>query len=311
MIAVKVIASFLILFALFTNTFDVKLAGAHHNPGGKLPGIPTWLIQDILWERGEVTWCVDQRASTYPNFLSQQRQVVAADYIATGVPAREIPGVYLTANQALAVGCSVWYTMPDEQMSAGVAGQIWYANRPVQVKINWRLGYFDYRTTIGHEGTNCGHAMGEHEGYDDINFLSHLRTYGFWASPWNSPTVMDFSTGVWECTPADVALIWSWLLPKPLNNFYGIGSDASHTYLYYYRGAAVGQATRIAIMAEPPDKSGYYWTGNHWPVVDGYVELTLVSDSGWCFYANQEIAPWVESWSRPSMRNDILLGCKE
>ena len=301
-----------VVFALGVNLILTAPAQAHHNPGGILPLVPnTWLIKSV-WADGEITWCVDARASAYPGFVGQLQQVNDAAYKPVRVPHRQIPGVYRTEAEALAAGCKVWHTMPDAPLPVGVAGQIHYANRPVTVEYAWRLGYRDFRTTQGHEGTVCGHAMGEHEGYDDDRFVSHFRTYGFWASPWNAPNVMDFGTAVWECQDSDRALIWSWLLPKQVKEA-GIRNWRPATeYAYrgqlYYCGGDTLRADRVAVMGQAPDGT-YFWTGNHLPVSSGCVELALFSLPGYCFFASTEASAWVEQWTRWEMRNDAAAGC--
>jgi len=73
--------------------------------------------------------------------------------------------------------------MPDNFDCDGCAAFVEYATWPARVVYNWRLGYTSWRTTQAHEGTNCGHVLGEHEGYDDRAFKSHVLQFGSWALP--------------------------------------------------------------------------------------------------------------------------------
>ena len=278
-------------------------AQAHHNPGGTLPGIPTPIILNVL-DDGAVAWCVDYRASTYPNFVAQGHQTNDIATLATGIEHYQIPGYFNTIQAAKAAGCEEWHTMPDEPMNSGVAGTILYANWPVQVKYNWRLGYTDFKTTWGHEGTACGHAMGEHEGYDDIKFVSHFGTYGYWASPWNAPTVMDFGTGIWQCQPSDIANIHARMLPKALLT-YGMFTEDDGRIYGYYCNADKNAGRRVAVMATAP-WGEVFWTGNHMPVTDGCHKIEVISEPGWCFAFNVENG---FNWKRPDLRNDRTFGC--
>ena len=125
-------------------------------------------------------------------------------------------------------------------------------------------------------------------------------------------TVMSCGTGVWQLTPYDVETSWSWLLPKPVKEA-GI-QDWRPSTDYAYRGRlyACGldtlRADRIAVMGLAPDGT-YFWTGNHLPVTNGCVTLSLFSDPGYCFFASTEASQWTEQWSRWEMRNDVGFGC--
>lgn len=201
---------------------------SHHN-GGRLPLVPnTWLIQTMLAD-GEVRWCVDNRARDFPDFLADIQAVNDAATQALGIPHRRIevnvPGsdtLEIAKAKALAVGCMILHRIPDNHGCSGCAAWILYSDRPavVEYKLAVIASYSDLKTTQAHEGTNCGHAMGEHEAYDDTRAVSHIATYGFWASPWNGPTVMDVNSqvavmgGVWQCTANDVRLLCSWLDPN-------------------------------------------------------------------------------------------------
>ena len=273
---------------------------AHHNLGGILPLVPNTPLIRNLWQDGMVNWCVDARAATYPNFVSQLHRVNDAAYQAGGVPHQQV---------AWGSGCEVQHTMPDDLQCGGCAARIWYANWPVKVEYRWQLGYLNWDSTQAHEGTSCGHAMGEHEAYDDINFVSHLLTYGYWASPWNGPTVMDFGTGVWACTENDVRLMHGWLLPKPVSGPWAGYKDDGRAKVWYCDGDTL-RATRIAVMKRD-FVFGTYWFGQHIAVVGQgqCAEAIVDGNPGDCFAFNQEIEPWFESWAWDSLRNDVNWVC--
>ena len=309
----------ILLCAIALIVLTTTKASGHHNTTdgieGKLPLIPNTAMLLNFKRTGEITWCTDARATSYPRFVDQLHEVNNAAYLATGIPHRQVP---FSPDPAV---CNEQHTMPDEAMGDNVAGSIQYANWPVKVKYNWRLGFTSWRATQGHEGTNCGHNMGEHEGYDDLRFVSHILTYGRWAPPWNAVTVMDFGThllpqfaplGVWECQPSDVRLIHSWLLPRQVKEA-GIKnwqSDNPSKYRgqIYYCGGDTARADRVALMAIAPWGEAF-WSGNSFSVTSGCTEIALYSEPGWCFDWSSELSAWVESWAWPQLRNDGRAGC--
>lgn len=271
---------------------------ADHTPDGRLPYVPnTPAIQQML-TKGYISWCVDSRASTYPGFVSQLRAVTAAAAARTTVVPVEITLGPSTDDNVLdvakAAGCQVVHTMPSVFNCNGCAAFVNYANWPVSVIYNWRLGYTNWYTTQAHEGTNCGHVAGEHEGYvDDPNdpnyFKSFILTYGYWASPWNAPSVMDVGShllslyaplGVWECTEADLAVMSKWLLPQwfPGGRLvqYGDHNDV------YFGPADLAVTKRLAVYIRT--YTGYtFWSGQ-WatPVASGIGGVTLNFPLGPC-----------------------------
>jgi hypothetical protein len=193
----------------------VGTARLHHNLNGKLPLIPnTPAVQEIL-RSGELAWCTDGAATSYPGFVSQLTQTMDAFAAVLGVRHRRV--AYGTPSTT---GCQVQHSMPSTHGCSACGAWVYYANWPVLVEYNYRTGYTDWKTTIGHE---FGHIAGLHEAYDDINFRSHILTYGVWASPWNAPTVMDIGShvvilgGVWSPTAADLRVMSPWLWPEPLD----------------------------------------------------------------------------------------------
>ncbi len=209
-LALPLIAAIIGLFALGGGV------EAHHNgvpcgPGGDavcLPGAPTF-VQQAMQTVGEVRWCVDQRASTYPNFVAQIHETMDAGTTALGIGHQQIAGIYNTPAEALTAGCFVLHSMPDNHACEGCAAWVFYANWPVLIEYKWQVGYTFWNTTIGHE---MGHVYGLHEHYDDVDFIPYRPTYGHWAhgddvSPGtatDAPTVMDVGTGIWALTSYDV-----------------------------------------------------------------------------------------------------------
>lgn len=131
-------------------------ANANHNEFLPLtPGTP--LMQQIIRNQ-EYTYCLDARASNYPNFRSQLEDVNNQYAERTGIRSREV-----------AFGdpsCMLKHTMPENHgCGSGCAAWVFYANWPVVIEYKWQLGYTDWRSTHGHE---LGHALlGLHEMYND------------------------------------------------------------------------------------------------------------------------------------------------
>ena len=282
-----------------------------HHLGPKLPLVPsTPIIQHVIdLDHGEVVWGVDERASKYPNFIAQAKQVNDYGEEVGGIPHRYVEGFRSPS------GVWTWpekldiiHTMPDVfGCGSGAHACIRYANPlPVIVEYNYRNGYTDERTAQCHEGTNMGHAMGLHEFYDDIDFTSNGRT----------DTCMDFGTGVWRMTPLDVANIHSWILPKQLKS-YGIGRHGDGTGYVFYCDGEPNVSRRIAIMKED-FIFGRYWVGEYVKGGDGTVGVvgqgrcegetidTVPANPGDCFYLNAENG---FNYKRGDLRNDTLVGC--
>ena len=122
-----------------------------------LPLVPnTPLMQEIIRTQ-EYLWCADARASAYPQFLTQLRDVNDRYFERTGIRHREVA----FSDPA----CQVKHTMPDNHGCSSCAAWIFYANWPVVIEYKWQLGYVDWRSTHGHE---LGHGLlGLHEQYRD------------------------------------------------------------------------------------------------------------------------------------------------
>ena len=162
-----------------------------------LPYSDTSYAVKTLQATNELTYCFNQRASFYPGFVSQVREVNAQQSAALGVRWREVGGVYQSDSAARSAGCQVWHSMPESHGCQECAAWVHYLNAPVIVEYRYQAGYTDWKTTIAHEQ---GHIYGLHEKYDDANFQSFRGSYGYWAHGLNtSPgtasdarTVMDF-----------------------------------------------------------------------------------------------------------------------
>lgn len=293
-----VIKRYLLMLVLMAFWACAGAVVADHN-GPKLPGVPnTPLIERAVWAEGRVQYCFDSRASTYPGFVAQAKQVYGFAYAVIGVDTEVV---------AAGAGCDVWLTMPDEfPCGAGTAACIYYNAWPVVAVYNWRLGYSDWRSALCHEGVNTGHALGLHEFYNDRDFTSNGRF----------DTCMDFGTFVWQITPLDRDNIWSWLLPAKLTS-YGLGQHPDGTrFIFYCNGDT--KATRVAILKQD-FVFGYYWSGQNVLGSDGTERVVgpgqckgqnlKSANPGDCFYLNQEIGGWAESWQRGTMRNDVAVGC--
>ena len=200
--------------------FGAQSVSAHHTgvpcgPGGRsvcLPQMSASVALATLNSTGQLTWCVNARANNYPGFTSQVAQVLAQHEAVLGPRWVRIPGTYETPAAAKAAGCQVQHNMPEVHGCGECGAWVHYLNWPVLVEYRWQAGYNStngWLSTIGHEVV---HIYGLHEHYDDINFRSFRGTYGYWAhglstSPGtaaDSPTIMDFGTGVRDLTDYDV-----------------------------------------------------------------------------------------------------------
>lgn len=214
-----VLAVFIAVFLYFLPSITVE---AHHTgvkcgdasgqPDGRavcLPLMDRSAAVRAIRDTKTITYCFDSRARNYPNFVSQTKAVAADFNSKFGIRFLEVSGTYQTSTLARDAGCQIWNSMPDVHGCAECGAWVHYLNWPVIVEYRWQAGYFDWTTTIVHEWL---HILGLHEHYDDANFRSFRGTYGYWAhgidgSPGtstDSPTVMDFGTGVSKITAYDV-----------------------------------------------------------------------------------------------------------
>lgn len=175
----------LVLFIVGVFLIATAPAKADHNQF--LPLVPnTPLMQQVIRAQ-EYTWCVDNRASNYPNFVSQLRDVNDQYTARVGIKWRQVP---------FDSSCQVKHVMPDGITCTGWAAQIFYANWPVTVQYCWPLGYTDWRSAHGHE---LGHGLlGLHEQYRDSG--------GAIGCTGRQDTVMDCGSGVRYPQVRDVTL---------------------------------------------------------------------------------------------------------
>lgn len=210
------LASLIVIGALF---FGAGSTEAHHTgqkcgPNGAvkcLPLLPSPFMSSLNTQ-SEILWCLNDRAAAYPGFASQARTVHNQISASLGIPNRQVS--YGTPQST---GCWIKHDFTLNHGCTQCAAWVHYLNTPILIEYNEKLMYSDWRTTLGHE---LGHGIaGIHEQYDDANFKSHIRTYGYWATNGTSaanpgdPTVMDFGTngltgfpeGVWEWQMWDLA----------------------------------------------------------------------------------------------------------
>ena len=256
-----------------------------------LPNVPT-VVMTRAMERGYVTYRLDANAAKYPNFRNNAAAVALSGLNIIGLYAVEIyEGVP-----------DIWLTMPEDTKflstcGQGAAGCIYYWADPVMIFFRQSLLYFDWKTTIAHEGINYGHAMGEHEQYYDSNGQFACKTSATY-------TVMSCGTGVWEVQPYDREVVWGLTVPSPVAGYYGI-SYTEQGPLGYYCNTDTKRGTRVAIMAVAP-WGEVYWSGVHLPVSSGCLSFLIVGDTGWCYDINVENG---FSWRLAESRNDTRLGC--
>lgn len=160
--------------------------------GQDVRSCPTPVIQKAI-TRGYVTYDLDAQTAAYPNFRAQAQQVAAAGLQGLGIEAREVT-----------TGADIHLTMPDDATfikvcGSGAAGCIVYWSDPIVVYFRKSLLYTDWKTAIGHEGLNYGHALGQHERYFDNGEFRCDTTARY--------TVMSCGTGVWEPQPFDVETV--------------------------------------------------------------------------------------------------------
>ncbi len=162
----------------------VKTASGNHNV--YLPLVPNTPLMQSEIKTQEVTWCANDRASKYPNFLSQLRDVNAQYTEREGIRFREVP--YDSS-------CQLHHDMPETHgCGSGCAAWVFYTNWPVTIEYKWQLGYTDWRSAQGHE---MGHALlGLHEQYNDSS--GNIGCTG------RQDTVMDCGSGVKYPTSLDI-----------------------------------------------------------------------------------------------------------
>ena len=229
---------------------------ADHTMPPVLPGMPTLLTREVM-VKGYVTYALDVNTNSYPNFAEQAIAVVEA-----GIASIGIPGYRVDTDP------DIWLTMPDDETfikicGSGAAGCIQYWTEPVMIFFRRALLYFDWRTTIAHEGVNGGHAFGEHEQYDDTSF--RCLTTRTW-------TVMSCGTGQWQLQDFDRNIIWNLMVPDlpsrvtttKLNGFLfvqwnGIRADAGFAH---FGNPLLDNITRVATFYSDNAGETWNWTGS-------------------------------------------------
>ena len=162
-------------------------------------------VQNVIRQYGEVTWCLDARAASYPRFRAQTQRVTAQFATDLGVTAREVPYPSNPASTA----CIIRNSMPEVHGCGGkCAAWIYSQAFPVVIEYDWRVGYSDFSSTIGHEYGHGWCLLDEH--YYKPQGVSFILTYGYWQH--GAPSVMDIGTpylpaygptGIWWLTEYD------------------------------------------------------------------------------------------------------------
>jgi hypothetical protein len=213
-----------VLIALLLWYLIVDRAGAHHNV--YLPGVPNTPAIQNLFADGERTFCFNANAANYPNLIAQVQQTYDSQNTKLGNANRRITGTYESPQAALNAGCDVWWNGRYDNFCTGCAANVHYASWPVTVNMKLSLGYFEWKTTAGHEE---GHIHGLHEQYIDSG--------GIQCDTSRTDTVMSCGTGVWELKPRDVGFIC---------DLYSVPGDRFHA------------------CAPAPPTEFPFWTGTCW-----------------------------------------------
>ena len=283
----------------------VGSASLHHISPPILPGVPTAVHNRIL-QRGVVLYELCTSVEEYPNFVAQTEDVTAAAQKVIGLPARRV----VAGEKA-----DVYICFPNDAefvrvCTAGAAGCILYWGDPQIIYMRRALLYSDWRTTISHEGINVGHAMGEHERYDDINFKCIVAPV--------PPTVMSCGSGIWVATAFDRDVIWQLFVPDAPSavslvrsqgwvtlNWNLIRKDGGATH---WANPKIDNATRVSFAMSECDGCPIVWIGEVCGATYSYCftdpkELKRGFDAYWiapgrCYYLRMENAAF---WSVPQV----------
>lgn len=265
--------------------------GSHHV---ELPLVPDTPAIHNLWQDGEWTWCLDSRASVYPNFRSQ--------VVATFAEYKRVLGI---SSREAWPDCDIWITMPDGNFCDGCAANVSYANWPVIQRYKWSLGFVYWNGTIGHE---TGHVGGLHEQYIDFGSIQCTK---------RTDTVMDCGShitlpplGVWFPQEFDWKNLLMWLYPPPVDEA-GLAYHEGRPFAWYCGGDPhPARANQTAIMYLDPN-GAFYWSGIMTPVArggDGCIRQYVYCYPGRQFYVNQQISGWPAASQIWYLRNDVLAG---
>jgi hypothetical protein len=175
-----------LLFMLLYSVASKVSEGDHFEILPLVPNTP--LMQGII-KTQTVIWCVDARASNYPNFVAQVKDVKDQYKDRVGIKHRQVGFSDST--------CIEKHTMPDNfTCGAGAAACIYYWQRPVIIEYNYRLGFINWKSAIGHE---LGHGeLGLHEQYIDRGSIQCDRT--------RTDTVMSCGTGIEYPSARDILI---------------------------------------------------------------------------------------------------------
>ena len=174
-------------------------------------------VNRVVKPGGEVTWCLDARASQYPGFRVQVESVTQRMAQDLGLTQRQVPMPVSRADQS----CIVRHEMPETHACGGCGAWIYTQNFPVLIEYNWRTGYSRFDSTIGHELPGHGACLID-EHYNQQAFrswvLDHIKRGAngeLLGESWlhGAPTSMDSGTpylpeytplGIWYLTPYDL-----------------------------------------------------------------------------------------------------------
>lgn len=289
----KLVFGLLLLFALLTS----KVTANHLV---QLPLIPDTAAIYTVWNGGNLTWCLDGRASVYPNFRNQVQAVNNAYSNILGVSFTEV---------GFNSSCQIQHTMPESSFCSNCAADVAYANWPVTIRYKWQLGFIYWNNTIGHE---VGHIFGLHEQYNDYPPGSVYCTY-------RVDTVMDCGShvtlpplGIWY--PQfwfDMDNLTSWLVPQRISGGAGIAYHLGAPFAWYCGGDShPNRADYTAIMYLDPN-GAFYWSGINTPLAvggDGCQRVYIYCYPGRLIYVNQQKSAWPDASQIWYLRNDILVG---
>lgn len=160
----------------------------------------TWLTAQVL-QRGYGLYALDQRGQTFEAPAGTARQeiasIVAAWTAKTHIPFYEVP-----LNQTY----DLLWAFPDVwTYGDGAAGIAWYGLAPARIDINWRLPYYSFKTTYGHETGHAGMSIEEDQ-------YIHPLT----CAPDRKWTVMSCGTLLSEPQNYDRDVAWNvWIPDQP------------------------------------------------------------------------------------------------
>ncbi len=199
-----------ILLAFWLWMLFPGVALPHHN-GAWLPLVPNTPLMQSIIQNGSYTWCVNDTAGAYPNFLGQLRDV--NDQYTARVGIRNSQVAWGTVAQT---GCMIQHNAVPGLQCGGCAAHVFYANWPVVVEYKIDLAYFDWRSAQGHES---GHAiLGLHEQYDDVSFTCLDRPWTVMSCGFSQvkyPQAFDITNGCAVLDPNHLQFVGCGLQPPP------------------------------------------------------------------------------------------------